>query len=58
MGIEPSDSLEYEKKFGDNATSEDFEAKKDKDVEYTAKRIGVHNTLNDLIHRNSLQSLT
>ena len=58
LGIEPSDSAEYEKKFGDSATSADFEPAKDKDVEYTANRIGVHNTLNDLLHKNSLQSLT
>lgn len=54
LGIEASDSAEYEKKFGDNATSEEFEARKDKDVEYTANRISVHNTLNDLMHKNSL----
>jgi len=58
LGIEPSDSDEYDKKFGESATSEDFETRKDKDVEYTANRIGVHNTLNDLLHKNSFQSLT
>jgi len=58
LGIEPSDSAEYDKKFGDNATSRDFETSMDKDVEYTANRISSHNTLNDLIHKNSIQSLT
>lgn len=27
LGIEPSDSADYDKKFGDNATAADFEAK-------------------------------
>jgi hypothetical protein len=58
LGIEPSDSADYDKKFGENASAADFEPSKDKDVEYTANRISTHNTLNDLIHKNSIQSLT
>lgn len=59
LGLEPTDSHEYDQKFGgDSSSSDEFIVKKDADVEYTANRISAHNTLNDLMHHNSVQSLT
>lgn len=60
LGIEPSDSHEYEQKFGDTQSADDgfTPTKRVSDVEYTANRISTHNTLNDLLHKNSIQSLT
>lgn len=56
LGIEPEDSHSYDQKFGgDTSSNDDYETpKKDHDIEYTANRISTHDTLNDLMHHNSV----